>query len=54
MAEIELNAMARQCLKKRIVDIEVLKSELSAWEKTEITPTRKSNGSLRLIMPELS
>lgn len=32
MAEIELNAMTRQCLKKRIDDINVLRSELSAWE----------------------
>lgn len=33
MAEIELNAMTRQCLKRRIEDIEVLRSELSAWKK---------------------
>ncbi len=33
MAEIELNAMTCQCLKRRIEDIEILKSELSAWEK---------------------
>jgi len=33
MAEIELNAMTRQCLKRRIEDIEVLRSELLAWEK---------------------
>ena len=33
MAEIELNAMTRQCLKRRIGDIKILKSEISAWEK---------------------
>ena len=33
MVEIELNAMTRQCLKRRIGDIKILKSEISAWEK---------------------
>ena len=32
MAEIELNVMTRQCLKRRISDIDVLRSEISAWE----------------------
>jgi len=32
MAEIELNVMTRQCLSRRIAEIEKLKQELSAWE----------------------
>jgi len=32
MAEIELNVMTRQCLNRRIDNLETLKSELSKWE----------------------
>lgn len=32
IAEIELNVMTRQCLSRRIASIDVLRSELSAWE----------------------
>jgi len=32
IAEIELNVMTRQCLKRRIDNLEKLRSELSAWE----------------------
>ena len=32
MAEIELNVMTRQCLSRRIDSIELLRSELTAWE----------------------
>ena len=32
IAEIELNVMTRQCLSRRIGDIETLHKELSAWE----------------------
>ena len=32
MAEIELNVMTRQCLSRRIADIDELRRELSAWE----------------------
>lgn len=32
IAEIELNVMTRQCLSRRIESIDVLRSELSAWE----------------------
>jgi hypothetical protein len=31
IAEIELSAMARQCLNRRIGDLETLKKEISAW-----------------------
>lgn len=32
IAEVELNVMTRQCLSRRIASIDVLRSELSAWE----------------------
>lgn len=32
IAEIELNVMTRQCLSRRIADIEELRQELAAWE----------------------
>lgn len=32
MAEIELNVMTRQCLSRRIENIDLLRQELSAWE----------------------
>lgn len=32
IAEVELNVMTRQCLSRRLVSIDVLRSELSAWE----------------------
>lgn len=32
MAEIELNVLSRQCLNRRIDDIEVVKSEVHAWQ----------------------
>ena len=31
IAEIELSVMERQCLKRRIPDIETLRTELAAW-----------------------
>ena len=33
IAEIELNVMTRQCLSRRIDNIDVLRAELSTWEK---------------------
>lgn len=33
MAEIEIGIMQRQCLKRRIPDEQILKKELSAWQK---------------------
>jgi hypothetical protein len=32
MAEIELNVLIRQCLNRRIAEIEVMRSEVEAWE----------------------
>jgi homoaconitase/3-isopropylmalate dehydratase large subunit len=34
MAEIELNVLIGQCLNRRISDIEVMRSEVKAWEMT--------------------
>ncbi len=31
IAEIELSALTRQCLDRRIADLEVLNAELTAW-----------------------
>ncbi|GHV97577.1 IS630 family transposase [Lactobacillus nasalidis] len=42
IAEIELNMMTRQCLSRRIPDIETLRKELSAWES-------KRNNSYALV-----
>ena len=33
IAEIEFNVMTRQCLSRRIESIDILRSELSAWEQ---------------------
>lgn len=34
MAEIELNVLIRQCLSRRIPEIEIMRSEVKAWEST--------------------
>lgn len=56
MAEIELNVMARQCLSRRIGDINTLRDELTAWEVEHNEKTSKiswhfttSNARERLI-----
>ena len=33
MAEIELNVLTRQCLNRRIADIETVKNEVAKWQK---------------------
>lgn len=43
IAEIELNVMTRQCLKRRIDNLEKLRSELSAWEKERNINSSKIN-----------
>ena len=43
IAEIELNVMTRQCLKRRVDQIETLSSELSAWEIERNTNIAKIN-----------
>lgn len=43
IAEIELNVMTRQCLSRRINDINHLRSELAAWESERNTMAAKVN-----------
>ena len=33
MAEVELSVLARQCLDRRIPDIEALRREVAAWQQ---------------------
>jgi hypothetical protein len=41
MAEIELSILSRQCLDRRIPDVETLTTETTAWEETRnATATR--------------
>jgi hypothetical protein len=62
IAEIELNVMTRQCLSRRIENIEILRSELAAWERernsNQITVNwqfRTNNARIKLVSlyPEL-
>ena len=41
IAEIELSALTRQCLDRRIGDLEVLNSELAAWQNEVNTDQRQ-------------
>jgi hypothetical protein len=43
IAEIELNVMTRQCLRRRIDNVEKLSSELAIWEKERNCNTAKVN-----------
>ncbi|MBQ9461883.1 MAG: IS630 family transposase [Clostridia bacterium] len=43
IAEIELNVMTRQCLSRRIDNIDTLRGELSAWEKERNSLQAKVN-----------
>ena len=43
VSEIELNAMTRQCLDRRIDDIQKLSEELSAWESRRNRNRRSVN-----------
>ena len=47
IAEIELNVMTRQCLSRRIAEIDLLRSELSAWEAERNTSAAKVNWHFR-------
>ena len=41
IAEIELNVMTRQCMHRRIDDVDKLRSELAVWEKERNTKSSK-------------
>jgi len=43
MAEIELNVLTGQCLKRRIDDIEIVKREVAAWQKARNNKGAKVN-----------
>ena len=47
IAEIELNVMTRQCLRRRISEIKLLRNELSAWEMERNTLAAKVNRHFR-------
>jgi DDE superfamily endonuclease len=62
IAEIELSALTRQCLDRRIADLDVLNTELTAWQNTTNTDQRQVNWhfttndartKLRHLYPEL-
>jgi hypothetical protein len=46
MAEIELNVLTGQCLKRRIDDIEIVKREVAAWLKARNNKSAKVNWQL--------
>ena len=41
IAEIELSALTRQCLDRRISDLDVLNTELTAWQNATNTDQRQ-------------
>jgi hypothetical protein len=43
MAEIELNVLTRQCLNRRIDDIEIVRKEVAAWQKFRNNKNSKVN-----------
>ena len=43
IAEIELSALTRQCLDRRIDDLDVLNAELAAWQKATNADQRQVN-----------
>jgi hypothetical protein len=43
MAEIELNVLTGQCLKRRMDNIEVVRKEVSAWQKFRNNKNAKVN-----------
>ena len=62
IAEIELSAVTQQCLGRRIPSIEILNSQLSAWEKSRNDSTKHVNwhftteqarGRLKHLYPNL-
>jgi hypothetical protein len=43
MAEIELNVLTGQCLKRRIDNIDIVKKEVAAWQKFRNNKNAKVN-----------
>lgn len=48
MCEIELNVMTRQCLSRRIDNIDTLQNELAAWETNRNSETAKISWHFRI------
>ena len=44
MAEIEINVMVRQCLNRRIADIDTLRREVAAWQERRDQQQAKIDG----------
>jgi hypothetical protein len=62
IAEIELSALTRQCLDRRIAGLDILNTELAAWQATTNADQRQVNWhftasdariKLRHLYPEL-
>jgi hypothetical protein len=62
VAEIELSAMTKQCLNRRIPDLQKLNNEISAWEKSRNSDqktvdwqftTIDARGKLKSLYPKL-
>jgi hypothetical protein len=62
VAEIELSAMTKQCLNRRIPDLQKLNSEISAWEKSRNADQKTVNwqfatadarGKLKSLYPKI-
>ena len=47
VAEIELSVLSRQCLNRRIADLEVLRREVAAWQQSRNQAKAKVNWHFR-------
>jgi hypothetical protein len=45
MAEIEISALSKQCLDRRIDNIDKLAKEITAWERKEMRLNPRSDGN---------
>jgi hypothetical protein len=54
MAEIELSALSKQCLDRRIGNMKKLTDEVSAWERERNAEGATVNGGSIKIMPGLN
>ena len=54
MAEIELSALCRHCLHRRIADLPRMQHEITAWEADRRISSRRSTGASGLRTPDSS
>ncbi len=52
MAEIELSALSKQCLDRRIADLKILKHEVSAWQNERNSVGATVRWQFKKDMPE--